>query len=124
MQTNKNYTGYLNDISVVNKSWGYERIFINTDFYCTKELVVLKNCSTSKHYHKTKHETFYIVEGVANITTYDYKGNILSVNTLNERQSFCIEPQTVHSIENISFDKLLIILETSTIDKKEDNIRI
>jgi mannose-6-phosphate isomerase-like protein (cupin superfamily) len=124
MQINKNYTGYLNDFSIVNKSWGFERIFINTDLYCTKELVIFKNSSTSKHYHKNKHETFYIVEGIANITTYDLKGNVLNIFTLNERQSFCIEPQTVHSIENISFEKLLVVLESSTQDKKIDNIRI
>jgi mannose-6-phosphate isomerase-like protein (cupin superfamily) len=121
---NEEYTGYLNDFKLIKKSWGFEKIFINTFLYCVKELNIYEGCSTSKHYHKFKHETFYLVNGIANISIYDKKGKLLQTFTLNENESFCIEPNTPHSIENISFAKTLKILESSTQDKKEDNIRI
>ena len=125
MKRIKNYTGYLNNhLTLVEKSWGFERIFINTDLYCVKELNIKESCATSKHYHKKKHETFYLIQGVANITIFDINGKKKEVYTLKERETFCIEPNTIHSIENVSFDQTLILLESSTEDKPQDNIRI
>lgn len=125
MKTDKNYTGYLNNHhSIVNKSWGFEKIFINTDLYCVKELNINQNCSTSKHYHEIKHETFYLVQGIANITIFDINGKKQEAYTLREKETFCIRPNTIHSIENVSFDSTLILLESSTTDNSKDNIRI
>ena len=125
MKTDKNYTGYLNNHhSIVKKSWGFEKIFINTDLYCVKELNINFGCSTSKHYHKVKHETFYVVQGVANIILFDINGKKREVYTLREKETFCIQPNTIHSIINISFEGSLILLESSTQDKQQDNIRI
>lgn len=123
MMKNKCYTGYLDNFDIVNKSWGFEKIFINTDLYCVKELNIYENCSTSKHYHKVKHETFYVIQGVANISLYTESGSLKETYTLNERESFCIQPNTMHLIENVSFGKTLILLESSTQDKQSDNIR-
>ena len=123
MMKSKEYTGYLFNFDIINKSWGFEKIFINTDLYCTKELNIYEGCSTSKHFHKVKHETFYVVQGSANISLYTQDGSLKETYTLREKESFCIQPNTMHSIENISFGKTLILLESSTEDKQSDNIR-
>lgn len=123
MINDKEYTGYLNNISIINKSWGFEKIFINTDLYCIKELNIFENCSTSKHYHKIKHETFYVIQGIANISLYEKNGVLKNTYTLKPKETFCIQPNTMHSIENVSFFETLILLESSTEDKESDNIR-
>ena len=123
MMKSKEYTGYLFNFDIINKSWGFEKIFINTDLYCMKELNIYEGCSTSIHYHKIKHETFYVVQGSANISLYKQDGTFKETYTLREKESFCIQPNTIHSIENVSFGKTLILLESSTQDKQSDNIR-
>ncbi len=45
------------------KGWGHE-VWIHNDFrYCGKILVVKKNKKCSLHFHKKKHETFYVQSG-------------------------------------------------------------
>ena len=45
------------------KNWGYEEIIYNAE-YCGKKLYIRPNCRCSMHYHKLKHETFYVAKGV------------------------------------------------------------
>ena len=47
----------------VPKGWGYEKWIVNNDKYCGKVLYFIKGKKCSWHYHKLKHETFYIQEG-------------------------------------------------------------
>jgi len=47
----------------VVKVWGLERWLRNDEYYCMKELRVLKGFRCSVHHHKKKTETFYIVSG-------------------------------------------------------------
>ena len=102
---------------IVEKTWGYESIFYN-DKYCAKTLTIYPNQKTSYHYHPIKHETITIVSGVANIVI---SGNN---NVLTENQSVLIEPNTPHSIHNLSSELNLLIAEASTKDHEKDSIRI
>lgn len=45
------------------KVWGYETWIVNNEEYCGKFLHLLKMHRCSTHYHKLKHETFYIMSG-------------------------------------------------------------
>lgn len=48
----------------IPKLWGYERIIVNNDLYCSKKLTVLPNGNAcSIHYHKKKDETFFVTQG-------------------------------------------------------------
>ena len=50
----------------VEKSWGWEYIFVNNDLYCGKLMYIEPGVWSSKgkfHYHKNKDETFFVTEG-------------------------------------------------------------
>ena len=51
----------------VEKTWGFELWLANTDLYCGKFLNFKKGASCSYHYHKEKHETFYVNAGSCRI---------------------------------------------------------
>lgn len=55
---------FLKDESmkVVEKVWGEEHWIVNKE-YCGKKLVLRKGFRCSKHHHKVKDETFYIIKG-------------------------------------------------------------
>ena len=51
----------------VEKSWGWEYIFVNNELYCGKLIYIEKDKWSSKgkfHYHKNKDETFFVLDGV------------------------------------------------------------
>jgi mannose-6-phosphate isomerase-like protein (cupin superfamily) len=102
---------------IINKTWGYEYIFYNNE-YCSKTLTIYPNQKTSYHYHPIKHEVITVVSGVANI--------VISGNNyiLNQNQSVLIQPNTPHSISNLSLEENLLIAEASTKDNQSDSIRI
>ena len=47
----------------VPKGWGYEKWIVNNEKYCGKLLFFEKGKKCSWHYHKLKHETFYLHSG-------------------------------------------------------------
>ena len=49
----------------VDKPWGYELIFAETDKYVGKILYIYKGHELSLQYHKIKDETIYLYRGVA-----------------------------------------------------------
>ncbi len=48
-------------IKKVNKVWGSEEWIVNNSTYCGKILNIKKGYRSSIHYHKNKHETFYLL---------------------------------------------------------------
>jgi len=51
----------------VDKPWGYELIWALTDAYCGKLLVVNAGQSLSLQFHREKDESWYVIEGRAEI---------------------------------------------------------
>lgn len=51
-------------IKIVPKVWGSEEWVANNEEYCGKILNLKKGFRCSTHYHKKKHETFYILDGL------------------------------------------------------------
>ena len=115
----------------VDKSWGYEDIFITNDKYCAKYLVFDKaGNKTSMHFHKDKHETWTVIQGSFEVR-YIYtdvaeeKMRLLTpgdVNTPPIHRTFGIEPLFPHQL--VSLEDNSIMLEISTPDSVEDNYRL
>lgn len=115
----------------IEKSWGYEDIFISNDKYCAKYLVFTKaGNKTSMHFHKEKHETWRVVQG-SFLVKYIYtdvaetKERILTpagADAQTLHKIFPIEPLMPHQL--IAIEDNSIILEVSTADSVEDNYRL
>ena len=52
----------------IDKPWGYEEWFAQTDKYVGKVLFVKEGHSLSLQYHERKDETLYILDGMAGFT--------------------------------------------------------
>jgi len=105
----------------VDKGWGYELIWASTDKYCGKLLTFKEDSEFSMHFHATKEESWYVLDGKfilkyidtsnAKITQISLgKGDIWHNMPLIPHQLKCVEPGT--------------ILEVSTADSVEDNYRV
>lgn len=58
MDTNEEHA-----MKFIQKGWGYEKWIYNSSLYCGKLLFFDKGKRCSFHYHKEKHETFYLQSG-------------------------------------------------------------
>ena len=105
----------------VKKGWGEEVIFATNDHYCGKLLKFNKGAKFSMHFHKEKHESWYVLEG-----EFVFK----RINTQTAEVETCIlkkdhivrnEPCQPHQLYCL---KEGIIIEVSTPDSIEDNYRI
>lgn len=56
---------------IVNKKWGKETYYTNTDKFCCKELVVNPMSVCSKHRHLIKDEMFHVLAGEGFIEVND-----------------------------------------------------
>ena len=124
----------------VSKGWGYEIWMVNNELYCGKILHVIKGKRCSVHYHKDKHETFYIKRGTIKLEyvylkefeSYCKKYKQYGVNDtwmflanhriLRVGDTFCIPPNTLHSF--IGLSSTSEIIEISTHHEDEDSYRL
>lgn len=104
-------------VNIVDKSWGREEIIHNGD-YCCKLLVYTERKFSSKHYHRKKHETFYVVSGKFVIQI----GEIAPcVRILAPGDTVVLEPGIVHRLRCLSPGT---IVESSTHDDPDDCVRL
>ena len=75
----------------VNKPWGHEIRFAQTDKYLGKILYIDKGHRLSRQYHEVKEETVYVLSGILYI--YDGEGNITK---LAPGQRFHVRPSQIH----------------------------
>lgn len=52
------------------KGWGREEWIVNNEKYCGKKMFLSKGKKCSIHFHKIKHETFYIEMGLIQLDLY------------------------------------------------------
>ncbi len=97
----------------VEKPWGKEIWFAQTEKYVGKLIYVNHGERLSLQYHNVKDETLLVLQGLAKITV----GN--DVHIVNA-DSIRIAPNTVHRIEAITD---LIVVEVST-PEVDDVVRI
>jgi mannose-6-phosphate isomerase-like protein (cupin superfamily) len=81
----------------VEKPWGHELIYAETEKYVGKILVVLKGRQLSLQYHKVKDETIYLHKGVAELEIRKPKGES-RVTKISAGKAYRIPPGTIHRI--------------------------
>lgn len=108
----------------VDKRWGYERWFANNkkEDYCGKELFIKEGCFTSMHYHKKKHEVFYILKGTLRLNTLDKESGTIYTGILETGTKFEVSRNVPHQLIADGGDVTLI--EASTYHRDSDSYRV
>jgi mannose-6-phosphate isomerase len=78
----------------VNKPWGYEIIWAETDRYVGKILHICAGQKLSRQFHKKKDETFLVEAGQMDLELGE--GNDRKTLRMNPRDVFHCVPGTVH----------------------------
>ena len=94
----------------VDKPWGYELIWAETDDYVGKLLVVRAGHALSLQYHERKDESWLVHEGRASLEVGPLGGDLLT-SEIGTGDAFRYRPGTVHRITAIEDTT---ILEVST----------
>ena len=94
----------------VDKPWGHELIWADTDRYVGKILHVKAGEALSLQYHVEKDETIHLLRGRMRFFAGP-KGGDLSEVALESGESFRVLPETVHRMEAVTDCD---ILEAST----------
>ena len=84
------------EVIVVNKPWGYERIWAHSDRYVGKLLHINAGHELSVQYHDRKDETVHLLSG--NLVYRVKQGDDLRDVKLKPGESFRIMPGTVHQM--------------------------
>lgn len=113
----------LQQIGKVDKGWGFELVWSNSEKYCGKLLVFTKAGSkTSLVFHKEKAKSWFVNSGKFKITYID-------INTGETKEAFIEEGRTVdfgplspHQVEALVDNST--IFEVSTADYVEDRFRL
>jgi mannose-6-phosphate isomerase-like protein (cupin superfamily) len=84
----------------VDKPWGYELIWAETELYAGKILVVKPGQSLSLQYHEEKDETIYLDEGLAEVDLGEDVDSVESV-VVGPGTAFRMRPGTVHRLRAI-----------------------
>ena len=94
----------------VEKPWGHELIWAETDAYVGKVLHVRAGEALSLQYHREKDETLHLLSGRIRFWVGPL-GSELAETELAKGESFHVRPETVHRIEAVEDSD---ILEAST----------
>ena len=105
----------IQEKKIINKPWGHEIVWSQTDNYAGKILVINAGQRLSKHYHAKKEETIYVLNGELTIETEKEKTKITT------GQSFHIKPKTIHRF--CAYNGAVEVVEVST-PELDDVIRI
>jgi mannose-6-phosphate isomerase-like protein (cupin superfamily) len=97
------------EIKKVQKPWGHETIWAQTDDYVGKILHINAGEALSVQYHNVKDETVYLMSGELIYRVWD--GDTPRDVDLTIGQAFRITPKTVHQMEAVTDCD---ILEVST----------
>ena len=101
---------------IVPKVWGSEEWIVNNDLYCGKILNLNLGWRCSVHYHKKKHETFYLLQGALLMEM----GDDLTRRVLYEGDSEVVEPLQKHRFTGLKDSR---IIEFSTHHEDSDSYR-
>ena len=108
----------------VDKPWGYEIIWAQTDDYVGKILHINPLEKLSLQYHESKEETIRVMSGLMGLVlvkNYGTSQETRLVHQLSEGDTFHIHPGTVHRY--ISLGEHVDIIEVST-PELDDIVRL
>lgn len=104
----------------VDKPWGYELIWALTDDYCGKLLFVKAGEALSLQFHKVKDESWYVLEGRAELELGAPGQSALDTEVIRPGLAYRFRPGTVHRVRAIEDTS---ILEVST-PQLDDVVRL
>ena len=104
---------------IVEKPWGREIIWAETEYYIGKMLEINSGHRLSRQYHQVKDETIYVLEGCL---TLELGENGSDIHILGRGDSWHVTPGTVHRFcaDNLTD---VTLLEVSTTEL-EDVVRL
>ncbi len=100
---------------VIEKPWGGEEIFAETDRYVGKILTVRAGHALSLQYHRVKDETMRVLEGSCELHLGDREGGVLEVLSLGPGDSCHVRPGTIHRLVAVT-DTRLVEVSTPELD--------
>ena len=101
----------------VEKPWGYEDIWAETNSYAAKIIYISKGNRLSKQFHKRKVETIYVLSGI--LVNYDKDDE---PSFYSEGEVLHIEPGRIHRFGATELESVTLV-EVSTTEL-DDVIRL
>jgi mannose-6-phosphate isomerase len=95
----------------VEKPWGWELIWAETEAYAGKILFVKAGESLSLQFHNEKDESWYVLEGRAHVQLGAKGEGLLEEGVVTAGATFRFRPGTVHRVKALEDTR---ILEVST----------
>jgi mannose-6-phosphate isomerase len=103
------------DARRVDKPWGWELIWAETDRYVGKVLFVRAGESLSLQFHRVKDEAWYVQSGRAKIELGKVGEAVLSEEIVAAPAYFRFEPGTVHRVTALD-DTAIVEVSTPELD--------
>jgi mannose-6-phosphate isomerase-like protein (cupin superfamily) len=98
----------------VEKPWGWELVWAETDAYVGKLLVVRAGESLSLQYHEVKDESWLVQEGRARLELGEVGGDLDAIE-IAPGDAFRVRPGTVHRVSALE-DTLVVEVSTPFLD--------
>ncbi len=108
-------------VRIINKGWGREVIFADTEYYAGKLLEFNQGAKFSMHFHAVKDETWYVLKGKFQLTRIHTNCAEDVITTLSEGDTEHIRPLVPHQLKCLEEGT---IIEVSMPDSVEDNYRV
>lgn len=107
----------------VSKPWGHEEVFVKTDKYVGKILLIKPRSALSRQYHERKDETIRVLQGTLYLEIGKSGDAEFKRCWLEEGEIFRISPRTIHLMANASDTMYVKVLEIST-PELDDVVRL
>ena len=99
----------------VDKPWGYELIWAKADRYAGKVLFVRAGQALSLQFHREKDESWYVLEGRAELELGEAGQAVLSTEIVGPGGAFHFPPGTVHRVRAVE-DTTILEVSTPQLD--------
>jgi len=103
------------EVRKVEKPWGYELIWAQTDRYVGKVLFVRAGHSLSLQFHREKDESWLVHDGRARLELGEVGSGALLEEVIGPGAAFHYEPGTVHRVTALE-DTTIIEVSTPQLD--------
>lgn len=87
------------EIPYIEKPWGYERIWADTDKYIAKYIFIEAGHQLSRQYHEYREETIYVLTGplILELGPDNETDDVLKIG-LVEGEAYHMRPEAVHRL--------------------------
>jgi mannose-6-phosphate isomerase len=99
----------------VEKPWGHELVWAKAEDYAGKLLFVRAGQSLSLQFHREKDESWYVLEGRAELQLGEAGQAVLSREVVGSGAAFRFRPGTVHRVRALE-DTTILEVSTAQLD--------